>query len=169
MLKTDFNVMQFAAFLEMLEPFPKLTAELDTWGTREQSQKAHMVLWFQAQTGTGSGAYSRAVGNTSAKSCYNHLLNTGALVWIADALGENPETVRRAVRESIKAERINYRRRCTAFRAVIPWRRICELVENPHGWRFDPALSEFITWKDNVPIIKPNKRTQFRKVIEKQL
>ena len=103
-----------------------------------------MVQWFESQTGTGAGAFTRMEGNRSAMLAYNRLLNAGALVWIADALGENPDVIKKAAEEAAKAEKINYRRRCSAFRAIIPFSRIIELYKQPAGWRYDKALLRLI-------------------------
>lgn len=166
----DLAVDKCAAILEYLDPMPETTKRLDRWGTKHyKSQKAHMILWFLSQEGTGGKGYTRKQGNTSSMEAYNRLLNAGALIWIADALGEDPEVIQRATAAAIEAEKINYRGRCSAFREVIPWARIDELIHDPSGWKIDPAVKDFLSWWKGWPAPDPDKEEEYMKVIQKEL
>lgn len=150
----DVPVLEFARYLSYLDPLPPITKELDKWGVRYYpSQKIHMYDWISSQPKTGKGAYSRREGNTSSAVMYNRFLNPGGLLWMAEALGETEETLRKAVSAAVEAEKENYRKRCTAFRQVIPWSRIMELYENPHGWLYDKKMLPLIEF-DPYPMIK---------------
>lgn len=165
----DLGVEKFACILQYLDPMPPVTKELDKWGSRYPSQKAHMIAWFSSQVTTGSGAYTRKQGNFSSIEAYNRLLNPGALIWIADALGESPEAIQRATEAAIEAEKINYRGRCSAFREVIPWARIDELIHDPPGWKIDPAIRGMVNRYQGWPSVKESRRAEYDAIIEKEL
>lgn len=90
------------------------------------SQKEHMIRWFGSQNSRGSGAYSRATPNTSARTTYNRLLCPAAFVWMAEALGENPVVVQAAA-DAARSEP-SARRRPGLLRKHLPWPRIVELA-----------------------------------------
>ena len=74
----------------------------------------------------GSGAYSRQVPNQSARRCYNGLMNAASLLWIAEAVGIDEPTVRRAYEAAVAAD--DYRRACGAIRKIIAWDMIYALA-----------------------------------------
>lgn len=74
-----------------------------------------------------AGAYSRNTPNHSARGAYNRLLNAGSLLWINEALGQDPDLVRRAAEAA--ALEGEYRRRCRIVREYLPWDRVAELAE----------------------------------------
>lgn len=166
----DLAVDKFAAILEYLDPMPEITKALDKWGVKHYpNQKAHMILWFLSQEGTGGKGYTRNKGNSSSMEAYNRLLNPGALIWMVDALGEDPAVIRQAADAATEAEKVNYRGRCAAFREVIPWARIDELIHDPSGWRIDPALRPFLSWWKGWPAPKPDKMAEYEQVLQKEL
>ena len=81
------------------------------------TEREHMVSWFRANETKGSGAYSRQIPNQSARRCYNGLMNAASLLWIAEAVGIDELTVRRAYEAAVAAG--NYRRACGAIRKII--------------------------------------------------
>lgn len=95
-------------------------------GSWWSSQQEHMVGWFSAQNSRGSGAYTRATPNTSARTTYNRLLCPAAFIWMAEALGENPAIVQ-ATADAALAEP-NARKRPGLIRKHLPWDRIYELA-----------------------------------------
>ena len=164
----DLSVDKFAAVLEFLDPLPEMTKKLDKRETKKfDSQKAHMIAWFRSQLTTGAKGFTRAQANRSAQRTYNRLLNTGALIWSADALGEEEEALEAAVRQS--ETKSDYRERCAVFREAIPWERIDELIHRPDGWRIDPAIRDMISRKGGFPMVKPSRAEEFRKTLFKEL
>lgn len=91
-----------------------------------RNEREHMTSWFAANVGTGSGAYSRKVGNADAERCYNRLQNAASLLWIAEAVGVDQLVVEEACAAAVEAG--DYRRACGAIRRVIPWETIYELL-----------------------------------------
>lgn len=85
-----------------------------------------MVEWFRANETKGSGSYSRQSPNQSARRCYNSLMNAGSLLWIAEAVGIDELTVRRAYEAAVEAG--DYRRACGAIRKIITWDMIYALA-----------------------------------------
>ena len=146
----DIDVGVLSEYLRYLDPDLPVTRELDQWGTKGwyKTQKMHMVLWIDSQSTTGSGNYTRSEPNSSAKKMYNRFLNPGGLLWMLEALGEDEAKLREAVAEAVKAEDISIRRRCTAFRKVIPFERLLELYNNPHGWHYDPLITPYLKFDD---------------------
>lgn len=91
-----------------------------------KNEREHMVIWFRLNSTTGSGSYSRRTGNTSARICYNRLRNAGSLLWIAEAVGVNRETVEQAYNAAVGTG--DYRRAYGAVRRIIPWETIYPLA-----------------------------------------
>lgn len=91
-----------------------------------RTEREHMVEWFRANETKGSDSYSRQSPNQSARRCYNSLMNAGSLLWIAEAVGIDELTVRRAYEAAVEAD--DYRRACGAIRKIITWDMIYSLV-----------------------------------------
>ena len=169
-LMDNIHVADLARYLSYLDPEPPMTSELDQWGSRYKSQKIHMYIWIRNQPNTGKGAYSRAVGNTSGKVMYNRFLNPGGLLWLAEALGEEESTLRKAVETAVAAEKEDYRKRCIAFRQVIPWERIMELLGGCEKWRYDRKIKSLleIDIQTGFPAIKKGKRRRYLQILDEE-
>ena len=167
---TDIHVLEFARYLSFLEPFPPVTKELDKWGSRYPSQKVHICDWLRGQMHVFKGAYGRDRPNESAKIMYNRFLNPGGLIWIADVLGEKEAILREATAAAIKAEKVDYRGRCIAFRRVIPWARIMHLFSDCGRWQFDKQMVDLIEAdsETGLPKLKDDPKAQrgYRKIFE---
>jgi len=85
-----------------------------------------MVAWFSELA--GPGAYDRKSRGLNAEHGYNHLQCAPALLWIAEALGEDTDALIAAVAAAALAGRVGSQ--CAAIRKVIPWVRIEQLVAN---------------------------------------
>jgi len=83
-----------------------------------------MVAWFSQLA--GPGAYDRKSRGLDAKHGHNHLQCAPALLWIAEALGENEATLKAAASGAASSGRVSSQ--CAAIRKVIPWTRIENLV-----------------------------------------
>ena len=166
----DMDVTTFCRVFEVLTPFPDTVQRLDKWGSPYKSQKAHVVNWFASQKTTGSGAYTRQAGNNSARTCYNRLLNPGMLIWMAAVLGADEGKIEQATTAAIEAEKINYRKRCTAFREMFPFEEIVRLMEKPNHWQYDPALEGlYAVGADNIPRPVKGKERQYRRILREEL
>lgn len=126
----DIHVRDFVRVLQKLEPHLPISDqfELDRpqkTGAWWSIQKEHMVTWFGNQDSLGSGAFTRQVVNTSAKTTYNRLLCPAAFVWMAEALGEDPVVVRAAA--DAARDEANARKRPGLLRRHLTWARIIEL------------------------------------------
>lgn len=131
MTSADISVTDFVRVLSQLEPYLPISDEYEhTKGQKSgvwwSTQKEHMVGWFSSQLTLGSGAYTRERTNSSARTTYNRLLSAGAFVWMAEALGEDPDIVRRAA-DAARNEP-NARKRPALLRRHLPWDRIAELA-----------------------------------------
>ncbi|MEH0110725.1 hypothetical protein V6N00_13525 [Tersicoccus sp. MR15.9] len=130
-VEDDFSTVEFArrlralaAHLPLSDAFERDLPQLrGTWWT---SQREHMVRWFESQDSHGSGAYSRRARNTSARTTYNRLLAPAAILWMAEALGEDRAVVEAAA-DAARAE-TNARKRPALLRRHLPWSRIAELA-----------------------------------------
>lgn len=91
-----------------------------------RTEREHMVEWFRANETKGSGSYSRQAPNSSARRCYNSLMNAASLLWIAEAVGIDDLTVKVAYDAAVEAG--DYRRACGAVRKIITWDMIYALV-----------------------------------------
>ena len=68
----------------------------------------------------------RPVGDASARACYNRLRNAASLLWIAETVGVDAETVERAYDAAVEAD--DHRRACGAIRKIIPWEKVYPLA-----------------------------------------
>ena len=167
----DIEVSKCSAYLSFLDPMPPVTKELDKWGSRYQSQKIHMVRWLDWQLEVYHGKYGREKSNSSTKTTYNRFQNPGGLLWMAEVLGEKEDKLREAVAAAIAAEKVakkyDGKSRCAAFRAVIPWERIGELLDQPEKWRIDPAMEHIIVYmkRKKYPKVKPGCTSEFDRII----
>ncbi len=170
MKKMDMDLSEFCKVLNVLEPFPDAVRRLDKWGSPYKSQKAHVLIWFASQNTTGGGAYTRLKGNSSARTCYNRLLNPGMLVWMAAVLGADERDIERATAAAIEAEKINYRKRCAAFREIFTFDDILRLMDMPGRWQFDPALDGLYSIDEkNQPNPIRGKKAQFNHILKDEL
>lgn len=93
------------------------------------NQKGHLDGWLSQYD--GPGAYDRKNPSSSGRSFYNHFRCAPGLLWLAEALGEDPQVLQVAV-AAIDAAGPNPSSECAAFRRVVPWARIVELVSAHH-------------------------------------
>lgn len=94
-----------------------------------------MFEWFTKQDSFGEGNYKRNTINKSAMETYNRLQCAGALLWIAEALGENKELIRDT---AIAASREIKKIRAGVVREKIPWENIVKLCE----YRLTPLFKQ---------------------------
>ncbi|WP_147436286.1 hypothetical protein [Mycetocola manganoxydans] len=130
-LSDDMHVRDFARVLRRLEPHLPVSDAYERdlpqlRGTWWSSQKEHMVRWFSDQDSRGSGAFTRAEPNTSARKTYNRLLCPAAVVWMAEALGEHPVVVQEAA--DAARDEPGARKRSGLLRKHLPWERIAQLA-----------------------------------------
>ena len=144
MMKNDICIPDMVKILSRMEPMPPVTKALDKWGTVARDQKEHIIGWLCDQHTSGSGAYTRQMGNGSTRTAYNRFLNPGGLLWLAEVLGEKEGRLREAVARAIEAEKVNYRSRCAAFRQIIPFDRIMELLNRPEEWRVEKSVTTIL-------------------------
>ena len=88
-------------------------------------QKEHRLGWLSEYH--GSGAYGRQRGSGDPRLAYNRFQCAPGLIWLAEALGEEPDVVRRAI-AVVQTAPPRGASQCGAVRAVSPWARIEELA-----------------------------------------
>ncbi|MCI1889706.1 MAG: hypothetical protein LKI98_04625 [Bifidobacterium crudilactis] len=88
------------------------------------SQREHVTRWLEEYG--GPGAYKRKTSGLDGRSFWNHFLCAPGLLWVAEALREDPETVQSAA--DAASVKTNVSSQCAAIRAIIPWKRIAELA-----------------------------------------
>lgn len=120
---TDMRAPSFARVLNGLKPHTPIA---DKWEAMRpppskwwHDQRQHMVAWFsQAE---GPGAYGRRKAQTAGQT-YNRLLCPPALLWIAEALGVDRDTVRAAANAAWTKKHIAAQ--CGEIRRHISWQEI---------------------------------------------
>lgn len=90
------------------------------------SQKEHLLGWLGDYH--TPGAYGRQTPGKDAKHFYTHFQCVQGLMWLAEALGEDEVTLKRAIQEVDAAGR-NSAAQSGAFRRVVPWSRIEALIK----------------------------------------
>lgn len=143
MKNIDFSGTTFARILSQLPPHTPLyddlgggDADAREYGVWYSTQKEHLIGWFSHIA--GPGAYNRKSRGLKARHAYNHFQCAEGLLWLAEALGEDPQVVRAAY-EAVD-QHTHTAARTAAVRKLIPWDRITELIvkkrlHNP--WRRD--------------------------------
>ena len=123
----DLDNLAMATVFANLPPQPEIADYLKEIGVNYDYDHLHMVTWFSAQMTHGNTpGYTRREHNFSAKVTYNRLLNPYSLMWIAAALGEEPDVVRKAAAEAAKVK--TYAEKCGIVRRAVPFERIYELA-----------------------------------------
>jgi hypothetical protein len=89
------------------------------------SQREHVTGWLEELD--GPGAYDRKSRGLGARHFWQHFQCAPGLLWVAEALGEDEDVVKRASEEASGAGRPASQ--CAAIRKVIPWERIEHLLE----------------------------------------
>lgn len=93
--------------------------------SRWPSQRDHLLGWLAEYN--GPGYYGRKTPGRDARFFYNHFKCAPGLLWLAEALGEEPVRLREAVAR-VEAAGGNLASQCGALRTAIPWARIEELL-----------------------------------------
>lgn len=132
-----------------LDPFPPTTVEtsrahpeLELGLARYPSQKAGAVKWLQ-------GLIKRK--KTSGREAYDEKNNLLCLLWLAEALGERQDILKKAIDTALTSNTMP--ERCKAYRRVIPFDRIKALVDNSQGGSIDPHSP---IRKEGDQIMEPN-------------
>lgn len=132
----DFHIDDFVQILQTLDRMPPVTTDYEeqlqvskpagsSQGPWFHDQRERMISWFSEQGTRGTGQSRRKRPNHSARTAYNRLMVPEGVLWIAEALGEDPLIVKVAV---LSAEEAPSRSRAAAIRKVLPWQRIHQLA-----------------------------------------
>ena len=126
----DVSCMAMSRLFDRLADVPTPVADAykaevtgKTRGEWSRTEQTHMSDWFYLNNTRGEGQYTREVPNTSARTCYNRLLSHEGLLWIAEAVGVEPDAVRAAA-DAARSVR-DYRSKCKAIRGKVPWDAVC--------------------------------------------
>ncbi len=123
----DIDNLTMATIFAYLPPQPEIGDYLKEIGVDYDYDHLHMVTWFSAQMTHGdTPGYTRREHNYSAKTTYNRLLNPYSLMWIAAALEEDPEVVKKAAAEAEKVK--TFAEKCGIVRKAVSFSRIYELA-----------------------------------------
>lgn len=110
------------ARLPVTDEFERSHGEGD-WSGRP---KQHLDGWLLDYD--RPGFYDRQRPGQDARHFYTHFKCAPGLLWLAKGLAENQGRLHLGT-EAITAAGSNPARRCGAFRAVVPWERIEELLQ----------------------------------------
>ena len=122
--------MRAPHFARVLSKLPATTEMSSIWEDLSPpgnqwwaNQREHMTVWFsQAE---GPGPYGRRRAQTAGET-YGRLLCPPALIWIAEAIGEDRPLVLTAALNAY--QRSGVRAQCNEFRRYNPWDNIYRLV-----------------------------------------
>lgn len=86
-----------------------------------KTQKEHWLRWLREYH--GPGAYGRQTGKVrDAKYAYNHIVEPKMLLWLIDAAGVAPETVREA--KNATEGLATMQQKSAAVRRLVPWEEL---------------------------------------------
>ena len=75
----------------------------------------------------GPGYYGRKDGKRSARWVYQHLNNGKMIVWLNEAVGENPKTIEAAI-EDMQRNGSSAQGQAKIARSHLPWDRVARLL-----------------------------------------
>lgn len=90
-----------------------------------KSQKEHWLGWLTEHDGVG--AYKRKDANRDARFVYNHFQCSPGLLWLAEASGVDQALLIRG-RDAMIAAQDRSASQCAAFRQVVPWDLVEEVL-----------------------------------------
>lgn len=121
--------MELREVIGLLPASMPITDEYEAGSGRKKtwyrSQKEHLQGWLAGYN--GPGAYNRKTYTGTARDFYQRFRCVAGLLWLAEALGEDPHVLRGAISE-VRAAGSNLSSQCGAFRRQVPWTRIEELL-----------------------------------------
>ncbi len=133
----DVLIPDFVKYMHKLEAFPPISAkhepEWQSKGVWYNSQKQHVMGWIRSQmTHGGETEYHRDNLNISSRTSYNRWNNPGMALWLAEALGAEPDAVEQAQEEAFNEP--DKRRRSGIVRKHFTFDVIIELLsKDPDG------------------------------------
>ena len=89
------------------------------------SQREHLIAFLGEYD--SPGAYGRSTFDGSARDWYQRFQCAPGLVWLAEALGEDVDVLNAGV-AAIRTAGPRAASECAAFRRIVPWSRIEELL-----------------------------------------
>ena len=122
----DIDNLRMADIFRDLLPQPEVAGYLSGIDVNYAYEQFNMVFRFSDQLTHGSRYGFQRKHNFSARKTYNSLMEPRSLLWIAAALGEDPEVVKRAAEEEKTAK--TKAEKSKIIRGVIPFERIYELA-----------------------------------------
>lgn len=132
MTDVDYSGHAFARIISKLPAHPPLydtlgggASDARNYGVWYATQQQHLVGWFSQLA--GPGAYNRKSRGLKARHGYNHFQCAEGLLWLIEALGEDPQVVKTAY--AAIDEHTHTAARSAAVRKLVPWERIVELIK----------------------------------------
>ncbi len=152
----DITINEFCDIAALLAVDPGICRKYDWWSTQYyRTQKAHVLAWFASKP-----------DEASTKAVYNRLQNAGMLVWLAAVFGVPESEISSAATAAEKADLIDYRRSCRAFRDIIPFDRIYQCIENPGQWVYDAEILDLTKIEENGRrVVIPGKEKELETII----
>ncbi|AME08980.1 MULTISPECIES: hypothetical protein [Gemella] len=131
--RKDIDVIEFARKISMLDGKTPLADSYDTrYGQKDNrwwlSQREHLTVWCLFQPTGGIKDFEHAPNNSALKM-YNNFGRPETLIWLVEALREEPKIVENLI-SKISKPGMNARTACKEIRGKIPFNRIMELLEN---------------------------------------
>ena len=118
-----------SAFADVLDSLPKRLPISDAFDLErspewELDHREMWVGWLREYE--GPGAYDRVTRGGTAKDSWNHMQNPPAMVWAAEAVGVDKESIREAIdaANAKESEGGNLSSQGAAVRRVLPWKLI---------------------------------------------
>jgi hypothetical protein len=96
------------------------------------TQQEHWLGWLRdyGQPGYYGRKITKITGRRTAEYSYNHINYVPMLLWLAEASGVAQRQLLRAVK-AVHAAKGNGSAKCSAFRALIPWRVVEKTISSP--------------------------------------
>lgn len=166
----DISTEDMIKVLIYLQPDPPITNEYSQRRTDKNNdrrdyatQKAHLIDRLHEQS-------ISAPTKPSTRAVYNRLGNPYAILWLAETLGENPDTLRRIMDATLEADNGRFTNMSRAIRKAIPFERIVELLYFANKWLIDRSLLPYIKYRlvSRQPFMAGRYKDEFYEVLHKE-
>lgn len=113
-------LISLPAHLEISDAYELLDHQEGRWW---ESQREHLISWFFSRTCKGGiPGFKVKEPRLEASKTYGRLKNPAALIWLAEALGISPVTLKKACGAGLANIDKLPTTRCAAITDIIPWK-----------------------------------------------
>ncbi len=169
-----FSIVDTMAYLAQDPPITRQYCEKTAKNKDYQSLKRYTINWYWNKIldviDKNGGRIPTEEEEPGTYKFYSRFFNVYGLLWMAEAFGETQDKLKEAMDAVLKADHDTFDSSCIVFRQYIPFERIVQLFDNPHGWLIDEDLESMMSFRkrDGMPYIAKGMKYEFERALHKQ-